>query len=135
MCACVHVCVCVHPCVRACVFECACVLVPVCMCVCVGVRACVPAYTPVYMFMHVYIHYDPIISVPVCIQTVAGEIRAIWSGFHDPHSHITRYSVNIGKCPRCEDILETSSVGLDTGTRRFLHMLLGHLYIVLLFLV
>ncbi|KAK2161993.1 hypothetical protein NP493_1549g00025 [Ridgeia piscesae] len=46
--------------------------------------------------------------------TVASEIRAIWSGFHDPHSHITGYSVNIGKCPRCEDILEKSSVGLDT---------------------
>ena len=49
------------------------------------------------------------------IQTVATKIGANWSGFHDPHSHVTGYNVNIGKCATCEDILEKSHVGITTS--------------------
>ncbi|KAI0232203.1 hypothetical protein LSAT2_017453, partial [Lamellibrachia satsuma] len=48
-------------------------------------------------------------------MTMDSEIGAVWAGFHDPHSHITGYNVNIGKCPECEDILEKSHVGITTS--------------------
>ena len=140
VCACVRVCLCacVPVCLCACVPVCLCACVPVCLCACVPVClcACVPvclcayarAYFRIYLLMCSCLHTFTMTQSSVYLyvtQTVASEIRAIWSGFHDPHSHITGYSVNIGKCPRCEDILEKSSVGLDTGIPHLHHISQG----------
>ncbi|KAK2183533.1 hypothetical protein NP493_308g03123 [Ridgeia piscesae] len=64
---------------------------------------------------HVYDVIDDTQTTDVDYTTVSTKIGATWSGFHDPHSHVTGYSVNIGKCPSCGDILETSHVGIATN--------------------
>ncbi|KAI0242789.1 hypothetical protein LSAT2_011095 [Lamellibrachia satsuma] len=56
---------------------------------------------------------------------IAGHVYDVTSGFHDPHSHITGYSINIGKCPKCDDILDKSHVGISTSIH-LSHVTLEH---------
>jgi hypothetical protein len=42
-------------------------------------------------------------------------LNAHWKGFHDPHSTMVEYFVNIGSCKDCEDVLVKQSVGIKTG--------------------
>ena len=42
-------------------------------------------------------------------------LNAHWKGFHDPHSTMVEYFVNIGSCQDCEDVLVKQSVGIKTG--------------------
>ena len=60
------------------------------------------------MFFHGYFCF-------VVAQTCSSQIGATWGGFYDPHSHVTGYSVSIGKCRGCGDILEKSNIGLTTS--------------------
>ncbi|XP_053390115.1 uncharacterized protein LOC123523221, partial [Mercenaria mercenaria] len=39
-------------------------------------------------------------------------LQAHWKGFHDPHSAIVEYFVNIGSCKNCEDVLVKQPVGM-----------------------
>ncbi|XP_053398434.1 uncharacterized protein LOC128556766 [Mercenaria mercenaria] len=41
-------------------------------------------------------------------------LKAHWKGFHDPHSTMVEYFVNIGSCKDCEDVLVKQSVGIKT---------------------
>ncbi|XP_060604506.1 uncharacterized protein LOC132757271 [Ruditapes philippinarum] len=43
-------------------------------------------------------------------------LKAHWKGFHDPHSTMVEYFVNIGSCKDCEDVLVKQSIGIKTGT-------------------
>ncbi|XP_021356985.1 uncharacterized protein LOC110452658 [Mizuhopecten yessoensis] len=45
-------------------------------------------------------------------QTDRSYIAAFWEGFHDPHSNIREYSVSIGTCRGCQEVLETQAVGI-----------------------
>lgn len=38
-----------------------------------------------------------------------------WEGFHDPHSVIKYYSVLIGTCPGCNNVMTEQTVGVHTG--------------------
>lgn len=42
-------------------------------------------------------------------------IYAYWEGFHDPHTPVREYFLQIGSCIECEDIISQHPVGLDTG--------------------
>uniref|UniRef100_A0A1I8JEP6 EGF-like domain-containing protein n=1 Tax=Macrostomum lignano TaxID=282301 RepID=A0A1I8JEP6_9PLAT len=39
-------------------------------------------------------------------------ISAKWTDFHDPHSHVRDYSVAIGSCPGCQDVMPYLHVGV-----------------------
>lgn len=44
-----------------------------------------------------------------------------WEGFHDPHSVIKYYSVHIGTCPGCNNVMTEQTVGVHTGIFLKLH--------------
>ncbi|KAI0239584.1 hypothetical protein LSAT2_009684 [Lamellibrachia satsuma] len=64
---------------------------------------------------HVYDVISDVQTKDVDYTTVESEIGAKWFGFYDLHSHVTGYSVSIGKCRQCDDILEKSHVGIATS--------------------
>ncbi|XP_053400999.1 uncharacterized protein LOC128557566 [Mercenaria mercenaria] len=41
-------------------------------------------------------------------------LQAHWKGFHDSHSTIVEYFVNIGSCKNCDDVLIKQPVGIQT---------------------
>ncbi|XP_053398947.1 uncharacterized protein LOC128556937 [Mercenaria mercenaria] len=41
-------------------------------------------------------------------------LHAHWKGFHDPHSTVVEYFVNIGSCKNCDDVLIKQPVGIKT---------------------
>ncbi|XP_070557450.1 uncharacterized protein [Ptychodera flava] len=47
-------------------------------------------------------------------QTHVSNISVRWKGFNDPHTAIVGYSLKIGRCPGCNDLLEEQFVGLVT---------------------
>ncbi|XP_021364672.1 uncharacterized protein LOC110457646 [Mizuhopecten yessoensis] len=47
-------------------------------------------------------------------QTSSSMISCHWEGFYDPHTAITEYTVSIGKCKHCDDVISNYSVGLST---------------------
>ena len=49
-------------------------------------------------------------------QLSTNDYRAVWNGFHDPHSHMDSYFVSVGKCKGCDDVMQESKLGLLTGT-------------------
>ena len=42
-------------------------------------------------------------------------IYVYWEGFHDPHTPIHEYIVQVGSCENCDDVLSQQPVGFDTG--------------------
>ncbi|XP_060577218.1 uncharacterized protein LOC132734491 [Ruditapes philippinarum] len=58
-------------------------------------------------------------------------LKAHWKGFHDPHSTMVEYFVNIGSCKDCEDVLVKQSVGIKTDVEfTFLQLSEGlHYYV------
>nr|XP_034332757.1 uncharacterized protein LOC105327902 isoform X2 [Crassostrea gigas] len=51
-------------------------------------------------------------NIDIDYQTDMSRLRVVWSGFHDPHSVIKEYSVRMGTCPFCDDVLRQQGVGL-----------------------
>ncbi|CAC5375358.1 unnamed protein product [Mytilus coruscus] len=47
-------------------------------------------------------------------QTNMTHLFLHWEGFHDPHSVIKYYSVQIGTCSGCNDVMEQQTVGVHT---------------------
>ncbi|XP_077995632.1 uncharacterized protein LOC144449084 [Glandiceps talaboti] len=47
-------------------------------------------------------------------QTNLDSLGARWDGFHDPHTTVVGYSVKIGSCPGCDDVIEEHNVGILT---------------------
>ena len=47
--------------------------------------------------------------------TSPGEVAAFWSGFATPLAPVASYSVRLGTCPGCGDVVADSDVGLSTG--------------------
>ncbi|XP_060084880.1 uncharacterized protein LOC132564227 [Ylistrum balloti] len=47
-------------------------------------------------------------------QTDRTYIAAYWEGFHDAHSNIREFSVSIGTCRGCQEVLETQAVGITS---------------------
>ncbi|XP_060580924.1 uncharacterized protein LOC132737608 [Ruditapes philippinarum] len=41
-------------------------------------------------------------------------LHASWKGFHDPHTTLEEYFVNIGSCKHCEDVLVKQPIGIRT---------------------
>ncbi|XP_046570853.1 uncharacterized protein LOC124279103 [Haliotis rubra] len=49
--------------------------------------------------------------------TVMSEMGSYWEGFSDPHSSISHYLLQVGKCRGCDDTLAQSHVGARTDVR------------------
>ncbi|CAG2197001.1 unnamed protein product [Mytilus edulis] len=47
-------------------------------------------------------------------QTNMTHLFLRWEGFHDPHSVIKYYSVHIGTCPGCNNVMTKQTVGVHT---------------------
>ncbi|CAG2198380.1 unnamed protein product [Mytilus edulis] len=47
-------------------------------------------------------------------QTDMTQLSFFWEGFNDPHSIIKYYSVHIGTCPGCNDVMTQQTVGIHT---------------------
>jgi hypothetical protein len=43
------------------------------------------------------------------------KLLVFWEGFFDPHSAIKEYTVSIGTCPECGDVIAEQTVGMATG--------------------
>jgi hypothetical protein len=56
-------------------------------------------------------------------QTDMSKLLVFWEGFFDPHSAIKEYTVSIGTCPECGDVIAEQTVGMATGIYKNNHTL------------
>ncbi|XP_062606252.1 uncharacterized protein LOC134268062, partial [Saccostrea cucullata] len=51
-------------------------------------------------------------AVDIDYQTDMSRLTVVWTGFDDPHSSIKDFSVAVGTCPSCDDVIGYQNVGL-----------------------
>ncbi|KAI0220739.1 hypothetical protein LSAT2_027792 [Lamellibrachia satsuma] len=62
--------------------------------------------------------YDVISGIPgvdIDYSTNLNELSASWSAFADPESPVVTYTLSVGKCPTCEDVLSQQNNGHMTS--------------------
>ncbi len=65
---------------------------------------------------HVYDGYQIDDQKDQDYQQETRTLHAFWEGFHDPHSEVLHFTLRIGLCQGCDDVIKEHYVGAATGT-------------------
>ena len=55
-------------------------------------------------------------------QTDMSSLSVYWEGFYDAHTVIKHYSVHVGTCSGCTDVMKQQYIGIHKGTNLFINI-------------
>lgn len=60
-----------------------------------------------------FLHDDKSIDIDFQIDTT--QLGAYWEEFYDPHTTIKTYTISVGTCVGCDNVLKAHDVGIIYG--------------------